>query len=70
MTKKGELIVVEGTNDILICMEESGNGLFSERLRNNQLGLLALVGRLNETQAKVYFENKNKKSEGDDKNGK
>ena len=54
--RKGEIIVISGTNEVVICMDKGGGGIFSERFKNNQLGQLSVIGKLNPKQARLYWE--------------
>ena len=54
--KRGDIVVVPGTDEVCIVMKDSGLGYFSERLKNNEVGALEIIGELDSEQAKVYWE--------------
>jgi hypothetical protein len=59
MKKAGSLIVIPGTNEIAIITKKgSGRGLFSERLRSGALTEAAIVGKLPDKLAILYWNNK------------
>jgi len=53
--KLGEIIVISGTNEIVICLKVPGKGTFTNRLSNHDFGVYEHVGKLNKKQAKIYW---------------
>ena len=61
--KLGHLFVIPGTYEVVICMEEPGRCLFSNRLKERKMGKFERIGKLTDAQSKIFecVFNKNEK---------
>lgn len=55
INKLGDIVVIAGTNEVAIVTEVSGEGYFSQRLKEGKVGKLDIVGKLNKKQADLYW---------------
>lgn len=47
-------MIIPGTYTVVICMEEPGRGLFSNRLKEKKLGKFEKIGTLTNKQSEIF----------------
>lgn len=64
----GELVVIAGTNEVGIIIEPPGEGTFTERLKNNELGHIACFCKMPDHLVKIYWEERSQNESTDNHN--